>query len=74
MICIIERDPVFNDRGETNVSFKINLREASAQRSTHQIAVVEAAAPFGRAVAVFDVTLEALVFKATCFVADDGDG
>ena len=74
VIRIIERDPVFNDSGETHVSFKIDLREPSAQRSTHQIEVVEAAGPFGGAVAVFDVTLEALVLQATRFVADDGDG
>lgn len=74
VIRVVERDPVFNDSGETRVTFKVNLQDMAMQRSVHRIEVVESAGPLGGAVAVFEVMLEALVLQATRFVTDDGDG
>ena len=74
VIRVIERDPVFNDVGETKVTFEVNLRNTSEQHAIYRVKVVESAGLARGAVAYFDVTLRVAVLQATRFVADEGDG
>ncbi|MGK5091089.1 hypothetical protein WDW89_03615 [Deltaproteobacteria bacterium TL4] len=73
-ICIIERDPIFNDVGTLQIIIKVDLNASSPQRNTHQIEVEEFGGLFSKHIAVFHVTLEILVLQATRYISGVSHG
>ena len=73
-IKIIERDLVFNDAGNVQEQFKIDLNDLTPQRSTHKITVQERRGYLSKKKAVFEVTTEAMVSDAIKYLPDEDKG
>ena len=76
-ITIIEKDLLFNDVGKTNGSIKINTALTKPQQFVFEIQVRETRSIFGKfwgkAIAVFEITLEAEVSDALRYVPDEDE-
>jgi len=77
-ITVIERDLLFNDVGNASGSVKINTTIAKPQQFVFEARVRETRSIFGKfwgkATAVFEVTLEAETSDAIRYVPDESDG
>jgi len=76
-ITVIEEDSLFNDVGRTNGSVKINTTLAKPQQFVFKVQVREARSIlgkfWGKAAAVFEITLEAEVSDAIKYVPDEDE-
>ncbi len=77
-ITVIEKDLLFNDVGNTSESIKISVAITRPQKFIFEIQVRETRSIlgklWGKAVAVFTITLEAEASDAIKYVPDEGDG
>ena len=77
-ITVIEKDFLFNDVGNTNGSVKINTTLSKPQQFVFEVQIRESRSIFdkfwGKASAVFEITLEVETSEAIRYVPDEGDG
>ncbi len=78
-ITVIEKDLLFNDVGSVNGSVKINTTLAKPQQFVFEVQVREARSIlgkfWGKATAIFEITLEAIVLDAILFISlEQGKG
>ena len=77
-ITVIEKDLLFNDVGSTKGNIKVNTAVAKLQQFVFEVQAKETRSIFGRfwgkAVAVFEITLEAEVSDAIKYVPDIEEG
>ncbi|MEK7624938.1 MAG: hypothetical protein AAB467_01150 [Patescibacteria group bacterium] len=75
---MIERDLLFNDVGSVKGNIKINTSTTKPQQFIFDVQIKEARSIFGKfwgkATAVFEITLEAEVSDAIRYVSDENDG
>ncbi|MBU0999630.1 hypothetical protein KKG24_05030, partial [Patescibacteria group bacterium] len=78
LITVIERDLLFNDVGNAKGSVKINTAISKPQQFVFEVQVKENRSIlgkfWGKATAVFEITLEAEDSDATKYVSDESDG
>lgn len=78
LIAVIEKDLLFNDVGNTKGTIKINTDAGKPQQFIFEIQVRETRSIlgkfWGKATAVFEITLEAEASDAIRYVPDEGDG
>jgi hypothetical protein len=77
-ITAMEKDLLFNDMGSTKGGVKIDIISIKPQKFTFEIEIRETRSIFGKlwgkTVAVFELTLEAVVSEVIRYVPDEGDG
>lgn len=73
-IQVVERDPVYNDSGDADVRFRVDLRSPRTQSHTVQVEVLELGGSREDATGVFTIAVRARVVPATRYVPDQGDG
>lgn len=77
-IAVVEKDLLFNDVGNTKGTIKINTGAGKPQQFIFEVQVRETRSIlrkfWGKAAAVFEITLEAEASDATRYVPDEGDG
>lgn len=77
-ITVIEKDLLFNDVGNTKGIIKVNTAVIKPQQFVFEVRVRETRSIlgkfWGKAIAVFEITLEATAADAIRYVPDEGDG
>ncbi|MEK7175597.1 MAG: hypothetical protein AAB693_02215 [Patescibacteria group bacterium] len=77
-ITILEKDLLFNDIGSTKSSIKIDSNSTEPQKFTFEIKMKETRSiigkVWGKKIAIFELTLEAVVSEVIRYVFDEGDG
>ncbi len=77
-ISVIEKDLLFNDVGVVSGKIEINTSTTKPQQFVYKIKVKETRSVFGKSwgktIAVFEITLEAIASDAMRYIPDDGDG
>ncbi len=78
VITVIEKDLLFNDAAKVRRVLKINTTSVQPQQFIFDVRINETRSAsnkfWGKAAAVFEITLEANVADAIRYVTDDGDG
>lgn len=77
-ITVIERDILFNDQGSTQSPIRVDTTLKKSQRFIFGVKIEETRSIFGRQwgkkIALFTLTLEAIVSNSLRYVPDQGDG
>ena len=77
-ISVIEKDVLFNDVGNVNGEIEIDTNIAKSRQFVYKIQIKETRSVlgkfWGKAITVFEITLEALFSNAVRYIPDEGNG